>query len=119
MPGDIGVVFADASGVPELDRDEAATISALFGPGAVPVTAPKALTGRLYAGGGPLDVVTAVLSLRDGVIPPTAHTTAVPESYQIDLVLGAPRELPLPAALVLARGRHGFNAAVVVRAWSQ
>ncbi|PZG01217.1 ketosynthase chain-length factor [Micromonospora endophytica] len=119
VPGDIGVVFADASGVPELDRDEAATISALFGPGAVPVTAPKALTGRLYAGGGPLDVVTAVLSLRDGVIPPTAHTTAVPESYQIDLVLGAPRELPLPAALVLARGRHGFNAAVVVRAWSQ
>ncbi|MEU6714049.1 ketosynthase chain-length factor [Nonomuraea sp. NPDC046802] len=115
-PDDIGVVFADASGVPELDRAEAAAIRDLFGPQGVPVTAPKALTGRLYAGGGPLDVVTAVLCLRDGVIPPTAHTTEVPGSYQLDLVLEEPRELSSPTALVLARGRHGFNSAVVVRA---
>ncbi|MEU1730167.1 ketosynthase chain-length factor [Streptosporangium sp. NPDC020145] len=117
-PGDIDVVFADAAGVPRLDLAEAQAISGLFGPGAVPVTAPKALTGRLYAGGGPLDVVTALLSIRDGVIPPTAHTSDVPGSYGIDLVVGEPRALPVSTALVVARGRHGFNAAVVVRAWT-
>ncbi|MBE8516236.1 ketosynthase chain-length factor [Amycolatopsis sp. H6(2020)] len=117
-PGDIDVVFADAAGVPELDRTEAEAISELFGTVAVPVTAPKALTGRLYAGGGPLDVVTALLAIRDGVVPPTAHTTDVPGDYGIDLVRGEPREQPVSAALVLARGRHGFNAAVVVRAWT-
>lgn len=111
---DIDVVFADAVGVPDLDRAEAEALSGLFGPHGVPVTAPKALTGRLYGGGGPVDVVCALLSLRDGVIPHTAHTTHVPEEYELDLVRGRPRRASLRAALVLARGRGGFNSALVV-----
>ncbi len=115
-PADVDVVFADACGVPELDRAEAQAISAVFGERGVPVTAPKALTGRLYSGGGPVDVATALLSIRDGVIPPTGGTTEVPEDYGIDLVRAVPRSGPVSTALVLARGRWGFNAAVVVRA---
>ncbi|UNO44315.1 ketosynthase chain-length factor [Streptomyces sp. MST-110588] len=114
--GDVDVVFADAAGVPELDRREAAVISGLFGPQAVPVTAPKALTGRLYSGGGPVDVACALLSIRDGVIPPSGGTAQVPEEYRIDLVRTAPRPGPVTTALVLARGKWGFNSAVVVRA---
>ena len=49
-PRDVDVVFADAAGVPALDRAEAAAITTVFGPGGVPVTAPKTMTGRLYAG---------------------------------------------------------------------
>ncbi|MGH3566946.1 MAG: ketosynthase chain-length factor [Pseudonocardia sp.] len=113
---DIDVVFADSAGVPDLDRAEAAAISGLFGPHAVPVTAPKALIGRLLSGGGPLDLVAALLSIRDGVIPATAGTTEVPEDYLIDLVRGEDRPGLVRAALVLARGRWGFNSAVVVRA---
>ncbi|EWC60652.1 Polyketide chain length factor WhiE-CLF [Actinokineospora spheciospongiae] len=115
-PDQVDVVFADASGVPELDRAEAAAISGLFGPFAVPVTAPKALTGRMYSGGGPVDVADALLSIRDGVIPPTPGTAEVPEDYRIDLVRGVPRHHEVTTALVLARGRWGFNSAVVVRA---
>lgn len=115
-PEAIDVVYADAAGVPELDRAEAAAISGLFGDRGVPVTAPKALTGRLYSGGGPLDVVAALLSIRDSLVPATANTTRVPAEYRIDLVLGEPRALPVSAALVLARGRWGFNSALVVRA---
>ncbi|MFF3542103.1 ketosynthase chain-length factor [Streptomyces platensis] len=112
---DIDVVFADAAGVPTLDREEAIALNALFSRRGVPVTAPKALTGRLYSGGGPLDVATALLSLRDDVVPPTPHTRQVPDEYGIDLVLDEPRHQPLSTALVLARGRWGFNSAVVVR----
>ncbi|WP_433733412.1 ketosynthase chain-length factor [Nocardia sp. CA-129566] len=115
-PGDIDVVFADAAGVPDRDRDEAAAIAAIFGSGAVPVTATKPLTGRLFSGAGPLDIVTALLAIRDSVIPPTAHTKTLAEDYRIDLILGAPRPATVGAALVLARGRWGFNSAVVVRA---
>ncbi|GAB3949045.1 ketosynthase chain-length factor [Streptomyces sparsus] len=114
-PEDIDVVFADGAGVPELDAAEAEAIRKLFGPRAVPVTAPKSLTGRLYGGGGPLDVATAILSIRDGVIPPTYGVSKVPESYGIDMVLNEPRDRPVHHALVLARGRRGFNSAVVIR----
>jgi act minimal PKS chain-length factor (CLF/KS beta) len=119
-PRDVSVVFADAAGVPALDRAEAAAISAVFGPRSVPVTAPKALTGRRYAGGGPLDVAAAALSIRDGVIPATFATSSVPDEYGIDLVTGRPRRSrpgrPVTAALVLARGKGGFNAAIILRA---
>ncbi|MGK5641156.1 ketosynthase chain-length factor [Streptomyces sp. URMC 126] len=113
-PRDIDVVFADAAGVPADDRDEAAALAAVFGPSAVPVTAPKTLTGRLYGGGAPLDVATALLSLRDGVIPPTVGTQRPAPGLEIDLVTGAPRELPLRRALVLARGHGGFTSALVL-----
>ncbi|MBT0773420.1 ketosynthase chain-length factor [Kineosporia sp. J2-2] len=113
-PEDIDVVFADAAGVPELDRIEAEAITSVFGARQVPVTAPKVLTGRLNSGAAALDVVTALLSLRDGVIPPTTGVRLDPE-FDIDLVTAGARPADLRTALVLARGHGGFNSAVVVR----
>jgi minimal PKS chain-length factor (CLF/KS beta) len=114
-PVDIGVVFADAAAVPELDRLEATALVEVFGPGGVAVTAPKTMTGRLYSGAGPLDLVTALMTLREGLIPPTINVTAAAPHYDIDLVVGEPRPLDGGAALVLARGFGGFNSAMVVR----
>ncbi|MFJ9584810.1 ketosynthase chain-length factor [Streptomyces acidicola] len=115
-PADIDVVFADAAGSPELDLAEARAIGDVFGPRRVPVTAPKTLTGRLYGGGAPLDVATALLSIRDGLIPHTVGTTGPAPAYGIDLVLDRPRETAVRHALVLARGHGGFNAALVLGA---
>lgn len=114
-PAEVDVVFADAAAVPGLDRAEAEALAGLFGPRGVPVTAPKAAIGRLSSGGPAVDVATALLALRDNVIPPTPKTADVPEDYRIDLVLGAPREAELRTALVLARGRGGFTSALVLR----
>ncbi|HEY5836063.1 ketosynthase chain-length factor [Streptomyces sp.] len=113
-PSDIDVVFADAAAVPELDRIEAAAISGVFGPRGVPVTAPKTMTGRLYSGAASLDTAAALLSIRDGVIPPTTNVAPAPE-YDLDLVTGQARTATVDAALVLARGYGGFNSAMVVR----
>ncbi|MEV0232272.1 ketosynthase chain-length factor [Nonomuraea sp. NPDC050786] len=112
--GDVDVIFADAAGVPELDLQEAAAIRAVFGPGRPPVTAPKTMTGRLYAGGAALDLAGALLAIRDGVIPPTTGVSELVPGCDIDLVRGAPREAALGTAMVVARGHGGFNAAVIV-----
>ncbi|MEU8027628.1 ketosynthase chain-length factor [Streptomyces sp. NPDC049099] len=114
-PAEVDVVFADAAAVPELDRTEAAALGAVFGEWSVPVTAPKTMTGRLYSGAAPLDLATALLAIRDGVIPPTTHVQPAAE-YGLDLVRGEPRSAQVRTALVLARGHGGFNSAVVVRA---
>ncbi|RAO30249.1 Actinorhodin polyketide putative beta-ketoacyl s ynthase [Micromonospora noduli] len=113
-PADIDVVFADGAGVAELDRVEAEAITAVFGPRGVPVTAPKTMTGRLYSGGAALDLVSALLSIRHGVIPPTTNIRQPAEGLHLDLVRDVARETPVRAALVLARGYGGFNAAMVV-----
>ncbi|MDM4718160.1 ketosynthase chain-length factor [Micromonospora sp. WMMA1363] len=112
--GEVDVVFADAAGVPDADRAEAAAITAVFGPAGVPVTAPKTMTGRLYAGGAALDLACALLALRDQVIPPTVGVGRLAPGCDLDLVRDVPREARLRAALVVARGYGGFNAAAVV-----
>ncbi|WP_405783666.1 beta-ketoacyl synthase N-terminal-like domain-containing protein [Streptomyces sp. NBC_00859] len=114
-PADVDVVFADAAGTRDADRAEAAALTELFGPYAIPVTAPKTLTGRLGAGGSALDLAAALLALRDQVIPPTAPTGPLADDCPVDLVTGTARPAALRHALVLARGRGGFNTAVVVR----
>lgn len=114
QPQDVDVVFADGAGWPGPDRVEANAIAAVFGPKGVPVTAPKTMTGRLYSGGAALDLATALLSIRDGVIPPTVNVAAAPE-YRLDLVTGGPRAAALDVALVVARGHGGFNSAMVMR----
>ncbi|MEU2027095.1 beta-ketoacyl synthase N-terminal-like domain-containing protein [Streptomyces sp. NPDC016469] len=113
---DVDVVFADAAGDPDADRAEAAALAALFGPYGVPVTAPKSLFGRLGSGGSALDLAAALLALRDQVVPPGAPVGRLADDCPVDLVTGAPRPARLRHALVLARGRGGFNAAAVVRA---
>ncbi|HEY8374501.1 MAG TPA: ketosynthase chain-length factor [Pseudonocardiaceae bacterium] len=113
-PDEVDVVFADAIGDPQLDLVEARAITEVFGPRGVPVTAPKTLTGRLYGGGASLDVATALLALRDGVVPHTVGPTRLAPGCDIDLVLGQPRERRMNTALVLARGYGGFTAALVL-----
>jgi act minimal PKS chain-length factor (CLF/KS beta) len=84
----------------------------LFGPRGVPVTAPKSMTGRLLSGGAALDLATACLALRDGVLPPTVNVSEVDD--RLDLVTGEARDAGVHTALVLARGRGGFASAVVL-----
>ncbi|MFF3018282.1 ketosynthase chain-length factor [Streptomyces sp. NPDC057939] len=115
-PADVDVVFADAAGRRSADRDEARAIAALFGDYGVPVTAPKTMTGRLAAGGASLDLAAALLALRDQVLPPTVNVGPPAADCPIDLVTEVRRPDRLRTALVLARGRGGFNAAMVVRA---
>ncbi|WP_228993449.1 ketosynthase chain-length factor [Streptomyces sp. DH8] len=112
---DVDVVFADAAGRREADRQEAEAISGVFGKYGVPVTAPKTMTGRLGAGAASLDLAAAFLALRDQLIPPTVNVGEVAPDCPLDLVTGTGRPARLRTALVLARGRGGFNAAMIVR----
>jgi 3-oxoacyl-(acyl-carrier-protein) synthase len=115
-PSDIDAVVADAVGIPAADRAEVAALHAALGERAarIPVTAPKAGVGRLYSGGAALDVATAALAIRDGVLPPTPSVTAADIDEEIDLVTGSPRRLPLRNVLVIARGFGGFASALVL-----
>jgi minimal PKS chain-length factor (CLF/KS beta) len=113
---DVDVVFADAFGVPEWDAIEVAALKSALGKhaGKVPVTAPKSMVGRLYAGGSSLDVAAAALAMRDGVIPPTVNLDDPADGFDLDFVTAA-RDAKITHALVVARGYGGFNAALVLR----
>ncbi|MDX6419327.1 MAG: minimal chain-length factor beta [Trebonia sp.] len=113
-PPEVDAVFADGMGVRNADRAEVAALQAVLGEHAraVPVTVPKAGTGRACSGAAPLDVAAAVLALRDGMVPPTPGTADL--AHDIDLVTGTARRKPLQHVLCVARGFGGFTSALVV-----
>jgi minimal PKS chain-length factor (CLF/KS beta) len=80
----------------------------------VPVTAPSSWTGRLMAGGSALDVATALLAMRDGIVPGTAHLDDPVDAPGVDLVRET-RVQDLATVVVLARGFGGFNSSLVLR----
>jgi minimal PKS chain-length factor (CLF/KS beta) len=118
-PEDVDVVFADALAVPEADRAEALALADVLGEHAarVPVTAPKAGTGRAYCGASALDTAAAALALEQGLIPPTPNATGC--AYDLDLVTGFARTAAPRTALVLSRGLMGSNSALVLRLGSE
>ena len=111
---DVDAVFADAVGLAEADEAEALALHDVLGArcAGVPVTAPKAGVGRLYAGGAALDVAAATFALRDAALPPTPGHQAC--GHDLDLVTDRPRPARLRHVLVLARVFGGFAAATVL-----
>jgi minimal PKS chain-length factor (CLF/KS beta) len=118
QPQDVDVIFADAAGTPDRDELEVKAIKEVFGPHAarVPVTAPKSMVGRLYAGGASLDVAAALLAIRDACIPPTVNLDQA--ASDLNFVTGKPQKKDIKTVLINARGFGGFNSAMVVRKYS-
>jgi minimal PKS chain-length factor (CLF/KS beta) len=116
-PEEVDAIFADAFGDPEWDAIECAAIRRAFGAHAdeVPVTAPKTMVGRLYAGGAALDVAAALLAMRDGVLPPTINLDQPADGCELQFVTGKARQAQLGTVLIIARGFGGFNSALVLR----
>ncbi|SEP25809.1 beta-ketoacyl synthase N-terminal-like domain-containing protein [Trujillonella endophytica] len=115
-PEEVDLVLADGAGTPELDALELAAIGEAFASRStpVPVSAPSSWTGRLMAGGSALAVATAVLAMRDGIAPGTAHLDDPVDAPGVEL-LRRPRVQPVSTVVVLARGFGGFNSSLVLR----
>ena len=98
----------------EADAIEAAAIKEVFGKRGteVPVTVPKTMVGRLYAGGASLDVATALLAMRDGVIPPTINLDEPADGCDLNFVTGSARRPSWAPCWSPARGFGGFNSAL-------
>ncbi|MGC9543220.1 beta-ketoacyl-[acyl-carrier-protein] synthase family protein [Streptomyces sp. UG1] len=106
-------VNAHGTGTELNDLAEAHAISALFGPRAVPVTAPKAVTGHGLGLAGALEAVITVLSVREGLAPPTAHLTRLDPRCELDMVTGEPRKIPDGPVISNSFAFGGHNACVV------
>ncbi|MFJ8633843.1 beta-ketoacyl-[acyl-carrier-protein] synthase family protein [Streptomyces sp. NPDC093568] len=106
-------VNAHGTGTELNDLAEARAISALFGSRAVPVTAPKAVTGHGLGLAGALEAVITVLSVREGLAPPTAHLTRLDPRCELDVVTGEARKIPDGPVISNSFAFGGHNACVV------
>jgi 3-oxoacyl-[acyl-carrier-protein] synthase II len=117
-PDEVDHVNAHAASTPAGDLAEAKAIRMALGERAneIPVTSIKGAIGHCMAAAGALETVSAVLTLAEGVIPPTRnHRTPDPE-VGLDIV-GEAREADVKVMTKHSFGLGGQNAVLVLRTW--
>jgi 3-oxoacyl-[acyl-carrier-protein] synthase-1 len=112
---EVGLVVAHGNGTPGSDASEARALRRVFGHSLPPVTAFKWSAGHLIAASGVLDLVLALIALRDGIVPGIATLNALDPELAPFPVSRSPQEPRSRIALILCRGFGGMNVALVIR----
>jgi 3-oxoacyl-[acyl-carrier-protein] synthase II len=114
-PEDIDVIFAHGTGTPLNDVSETKAIKKVFGEHAyrLAITATKSMVGHLLGAAGALSSLAAVLSIRDGIVPPTINLEEPDPECDLDYVPKVARKMEVRKAMVNAFGFGGQNVAVI------
>ncbi len=115
-PSDIGYINAHGTSTPLGDAAETRAIKSIFGEHAkkVSVSSTKSQIGHLLGASGGVELVFAVLALRDSMIPPTINLDSPDPECDLDYTPNQPRERRLGAAISNSFGFGGHNACLAI-----
>jgi len=113
---DVDYICAYGPGHPVLDAAEVGVIKKVFQRRAydVPVSSIKGVTGNPLAAGGPFQVASCALVIRDQIIVPTANYETPDPACDLDFVPKRARKAKVNCALVNVRGLGGNASSLVV-----
>jgi 3-oxoacyl-[acyl-carrier-protein] synthase II len=112
--GEIGHINAHGTSTELNDASEAEAVRKVFGDDPPPITSNKGSLGHMIAGAGAAEAVAAMLSIRDGIVPPTANLERIGDDIGIDVVSGSPREIGSLPVISNSFGFGGHNASLVL-----
>jgi 3-oxoacyl-[acyl-carrier-protein] synthase II len=120
-PADIGYIAAHGTGTRENDGNETGAIKQIFGERAasVPISSLKSMMGHLIAAAGVANVISCVLAMRDGVLPPTMNRDTPDPECDLDYVPNAARQAQVSACMSNSFGFGGQNDTVIVRRFAR
>ncbi|MCX8030787.1 MAG: beta-ketoacyl-[acyl-carrier-protein] synthase family protein [Thermodesulfovibrionales bacterium] len=114
-PKAIDLVSAHATSTPLGDLVEAGAIRVVFKEKPdVPVTAIKSITGHMLAASGAFEIACALMSIKDGIIPPTINLSNKDENCQINVVSKLTKT-SIDAVLTNSFGFGGINATLIIQ----
>ncbi len=116
QPSDIDYICADGVGTKSGDISETKAIKRVFGNYAqkIPISAPKSMFGHLMGASNAVDVITTLLAMQEGIIPPTINYQTIDPECDLDYVPNTSRPKQIDRALVIGRGRGGINTVLTI-----
>jgi 3-oxoacyl-[acyl-carrier-protein] synthase II len=115
---DVDYISAHGTSTTENDKIESLAIRKVFGVGGntpPPVSSPKSMLGHLIAGAGSVELITCILALRDGILPPTANYKHPDPNCDLDYVPNEPRKADVKICLSNSFGFGGQNNTIIVK----
>ena len=120
-PEEIDCINAHGTSTRLNDATETRAIKSLFGECAykVPISANKSMLGHTIGASGAISAAVAVLTIRNGVIPPTINLENPDPECDLDYVPNVARKTKVRTVLVNSFGFGGHNASLVFNAYDE
>jgi 3-oxoacyl-[acyl-carrier-protein] synthase II len=114
---DIEVINAHGTSTPPNDRNETAAIKTVFGERAynIPVHSIKSMVGHLLGAAGAIEAIASILTIKDGIIPPTINYEEKDEECDLNYVPNVALKKEIKTVLSSNSGFGGHNTAIIFK----
>lgn len=114
---DIDVINAHGTSTPPNDRNETAAIKTVFGERAydIPVHSIKSMVGHLLGAAGAIESIASILTIKDGIIPPTINYEEKDEECDLNYVPNVALKKDVKTVLCDNSGFGGHNTAIIFK----
>ena len=118
-PGEVDYINAHGTSTQVNDPIETNAIRNSFGEHArsIPVSSIKSMLGHSIGASGALEAVASVMTINEGVIPPTINLDAPDEGCDLDYVPHVARRQPVNVVVSNSFGFGGQNCVLVFKGW--
>lgn len=116
--GDVDSINMHATSTPIGDVAECFAVRSVFGDAAskISITSTKSMTGHMLGAAGAAEAVLTVLSIVNGVVPPTINVSEVDPECGLTVVANTAQKRDVRVALSNAFGFGGHNTAAIFAA---
>ena len=119
IPEDIDYINAHGTSTKLNDLSENKAIKAVFGDHAykLSISSTKSVTGHLLGGAGGVESIFTLLTIKNGIIPPTMNYETPDPDCDLDYVPNTARKGKVRTAMSNSFGFGGTNASLIFRAY--
>jgi len=118
-PGQVDAINTHGTATPLGDVAELIAISKVFGKHAkdISINSTKSMTGHLLGAAGAIEAISSILSIKNGIVPPTINHTTVDENIDpsLNLTLNKAQKREVNVAMSNTFGFGGHNACVLFK----
>ncbi|MFZ9931649.1 MAG: beta-ketoacyl-ACP synthase II [Chthoniobacterales bacterium] len=118
-PEEVDYINAHGTSTPVGDVCETKAVKRAFGGHAkegLAVSSTKSMTGHLLGAAGAVEMAACVMTIRDGVVPPTINLDNPDPECDLDYVPNTAREKKVKVAISNSFGFGGHNSSLLIRA---